>query len=114
MVDENAGDVVLTNEEAQARGIAARPRPDPTLVNSRPCVWMERRKKRVMDGKQLILEDLGFGADGEDEDDIAEDDEEEEDERPSRRRTHPFLDNMCAVDREDRRKRRREEWFDSD
>ena len=98
-------DVVLTYEEAQERGIGARPRPDPTLVNARPCVWMERKKKRVMDGKQLILDDLGF-RDDDDEDEIEEEEEDEEDERPSRRRTNPFLDNMCAVERKDRRKRK--------
>ena len=55
-----------------------------------------------MDGKQLILDDLGFRND-EDEVEIEEEEEDEEDERPSRRRTNPFLDNMSAVDRRKRK-----------
>ena len=114
--DDQPGDVVLTNAEAVERGIAARPHPDPTLVNARPsvkCIWEERRRKRITDARQYIHGQLGFG---DDEDEVVDEveDEEDEDDRPSRRRAHPFLDEMCAVGRADRRKMQRLMDYDSD
>ena len=67
-----------------------------------------------MDGKQLILDDLGFRDD--DQDEIEEEEEvEEEDDRQSRRtaRSHPFLDSMCAVENDFDGKFRRID-YDSD
>ena len=114
--DDQPGDIVLTTTEAIERGIAVRSHPDPTLVNTRPtvkCIWEQRQKAKITDARLYILDQLGFG-DGEDEVVDEAEDEEDEDDHPSRRRTHPFLDAMCAVEREDRRKMQRLMDYDSD
>ena len=100
--DETPGDLILTSEEARARGIRVPRRPDPTLLNPRPNknMWKDRQAKRVKTGKDAIAEMLGFD---EEEDEIDEDNEDDEDdERGSSRRTsrgNPFILTSCAVSR---------------
>ena len=97
--DETVGDLIITSEEARARGIMVPRRPDPTLLNPRPNknIWKDRQAKRVKTGQEAVRQMLGFD---EEEDDIAEDDDE--DERGSSRRTshgNPFILSSCAVSR---------------
>ena len=97
--DETPGDMIITSEEASARGIVVPRRPHPTLLNPRPNknIWKDRQAKRVKNGKDAIFEMLGFD---EDEEEIDEDDED--DERGSSRRTshgNPFILTSCAVSR---------------
>ena len=93
--DETPGDLILTSEEARARGIVLPRRPDPTLLNPRPNknIWKDRQAKRKKTGKDAIAEMLGFD---EDQDEIDEDDED--DERGSSR-GNPFILTSCAVSR---------------
>jgi len=94
--DETPGDLILTSEEARARGIVMPRRPDPTLLNPRPNknMWKDRQAKRKKTGQDAIYKMLGFDEDEEDE--IAEDDED--DERGSSR-GNPFILTSCAVSR---------------
>ena len=97
--DDTPGDLILTSEEARARGILV-PRPfDPSLLNPRPNknIWKERQAKRVKTGQEAVRQMLGFD---EEEEEIEEDDDE--DERGSSRRTshgNPFILSSCAVSR---------------
>ena len=99
--DDTPGDLIITSEEARARGILVTRQPDPTLVNPRPykCFWQERQAKRVKTGKEAVLEMLGFD---EDEDEIVEDDEDDEDDGGGHSRTsrgNPFILTSYAVSR---------------
>ena len=91
--DETPGDLILTSEEARARGIVMPRRPDPTLLNPRPNknMWKDRQAKRKKTGQDAIYKMLGFDEDEEDE--IAEDDER------GSSRGNPFILTSCAVSR---------------
>ena len=95
--DDTPGDLILTSEEAGARGILVTRQPDPTLLNLRPnkCFWQERQAKRVKTGKEAVLEMLGFGE--EDEDEIVEDEEDGGHSRTAR--GNPFILSACALSR---------------
>ena len=100
--DETPGDLIITSEEARARGIIVPRQPDPTLLNPRPskCTFKDRQAKRVKTNNDAIFEMLGFGE--EDEDEIGEDDEDDEDERGNSRTTsrgNPFILTSCAFSR---------------
>ena len=97
--DDTPGDLIITSEEARARGILV-PRPfDPSLLNPRPNknIWKDRQAKRVKTGQEAVRQMLGFD---EEEEEIAEDEEEDddEDERGSSR-GNPFILTSCAVSR---------------
>ena len=87
-VEEGAHDLVLSAEEARADGIniPRAPPVDPVDANVRPpCIWQQRRQKRVTDGRQYLLEHLGF------DDDDVEEEEDEEGYAHTTSRTNPFV-----------------------
>ena len=94
--DETPGDLIITSEEARARGIVLPRRPDPSLLNPRPNknMWKDRQAKRKKTGQEAVRQMLGFD---EEEEEIAED-EEDEDARGSSR-GNPFILTSCAVSR---------------
>ena len=84
----------MSNQEARVRGIGKYGR-DPTLYNPRPtkCIWKERKAKKVIDAKQILLCKTSLD---EEIDGIADDDEDDDDgvEQPSQRTppSNPFID----------------------
>ena len=96
--DDTPGDLILTSEEARARGIVVPRRPDPTFLNPRPNknIWKDRQAKRKKTGQDSILAMLRFD---EDEIEIEEDDEDDSGGHSRTSRGNPFILTSCAVSR---------------
>ena len=91
--DVGLGETILTHDEAVERRISTfvpreqNPRP--------PCIWEERRKKRLLDAKELLRADLGL-ADEEIEDD---EDPKEDDGTHNTRPPNGFILDQTSVSR---------------